>query len=120
MNDDFISKVTAHIRANLDNDLSLQSVASAFSISQSHLSRVFKDGEGVSFQNYAVAAKFERASEMLMENQDQTITRVAKSLGYHDLAYFSKLFKGYYGMTPSQYRKWHSQKDMPEPYKMVT
>jgi len=103
--DDFMKQISSFIKTNIDNDLSQRSVAEKFSISQSHLSRIFKEGMGVNFSDYVINTKFERASELLIEEKDETITQIAKKLGYLDLPYFSKLFKERYGMTPTRYRK---------------
>jgi len=111
VNVEFLDSITDYIRLNLQNEISLQSVAEAFSISRSHLSRIFKEGKGMSFQDFVVSEKFVRAAELLVENADESITVISRSLGYFDLAYFSKLFKARYGMTPSQYRKQHRTVD---------
>ena len=46
----------------------------------------------------------EKASQLL-ENKDLTIREISELTGYDDLIYFSKVFKKYYSLTPSQYRE---------------
>ena len=42
-----------------------------------------------------------------MHNSDLTITNIARSVGYEDSLYFSRLFRRKKGQTPSQYRSTH-------------
>ena len=45
----------------------------------------------------------ERAKELL-ENKENKIIDIAERLGYADNHYFSKAFRNYYGISPSQFR----------------
>jgi AraC-like DNA-binding protein len=107
--DEFLDRITEYIRSHLDHELSLQSVASAFSVSQSHLSRLFKQGEGINFREFVLSAKIARARDLLTDETDLTVTEIARSLGYHDLAYFARLFREHCGMTPSEYRRAYAE-----------
>lgn len=53
--------------------------------------------------------RMERAKELL-ENSDIKILDIAERLGYTDNHYFSKAFKNYYDVSPSQYRNDHLNK----------
>ena len=48
----------------------------------------------------------ERAAELLLQ-PDHKITDIARRLGYTDNHYFSKAFKNYYHISPTQYRSSH-------------
>lgn len=101
----FIEQIIQFIRANADKQISQWMVADHFSVSQSHLSRIFATNMGVSYSDFVINVKFERAAELLIEKPKDSITEIAHSLGYLDLAYFAKIFKTRYGYTPSRYRK---------------
>ena len=105
IDNEYFDTITSYIHSHIENNISLQTVSDNFSLSQSHFSRLFKDGSGVNFSDYVFTLKFERATELLLEIPKLTITEIARRLGYYDLAYFSKLYKEKYGMTPSHYRK---------------
>lgn len=56
----------------------------------------------------------ERAVALLQKSL--TIKEVASSVGFNDALYFSKQFKNWYGIAPSEYRKQHYptiQKNIP-------
>jgi AraC-like DNA-binding protein len=47
--------------------------------------------------------KLERA-RMLLSVGDMTVQQVASELGFYDTAYFCRVFKKAFGITPTQYR----------------
>jgi two-component system response regulator YesN len=47
------------------------------------------------------------ASKML-KSSDQTLESLAVGLGYSERTYFSKVFKKYIGVSPSEYKLKHS------------
>ena len=85
-------------------DICLASVADAFDISIFSLSKIFKQHTGVGFKQYINNKRFSKAHEMLMMT-DLPITEIAKSVGYDNPAYFSTIFKAFYGESPSDSRK---------------
>jgi AraC-like DNA-binding protein len=48
--------------------------------------------------------KMQRARELL-EDPNCSIKRIALTLGYSDLAYFSRLFKQHSGTSPTAFRR---------------
>ena len=54
--------------------------------------------------DYITRLRMEKAAE-LMGRPDVKIQDMAKSLGYNNVQSFIRLFKKYYGMTPSDYRR---------------
>ncbi len=82
--------------------LSVDSVAEELKISSSHLMHSFKSETGKTFNNYLTEYRIEKAAEMLKSGQYK-IYEVADSLGYRSTKHFSRLFKKYIGVTPSEY-----------------
>ena len=82
--------------------LSVDSVAEELKISPSHLMHSFKSETGKTFNNYLTEYRIEKAAEMLKSGQYK-IYEVADSLGYRSTKHFSRLFKKYIGVTPSEY-----------------
>ena len=105
INTDFIDKIQLHICDNIENLLSLSSVAEAFGISPNYLSKIFKEGSGINFSEFLVQKKLEKAKELLLTDKKAAVMEIAKRLGYYNTNYFISLFKEYYGMTPSMLRK---------------
>lgn len=89
-------------------ELSLSDVASHFSISESWLSRTFKAKMGVTFLKYVTDLRMETACQMLQKS-NSTIKEIMLSVGYLDLASFTRRFTGIYSVTPGQYRSMHQK-----------
>lgn len=85
-----------------DQNLSLTSVAEAFRISPSYLSRSFKGVTGTTFIDYVNRRRIE-ASKPLLDGS-ATILQVAQQVGFDNDITFRRLFKKYMGITPSQFK----------------
>ncbi|OBZ55731.1 AraC family transcriptional regulator, partial [Bacillus cereus] len=62
-----------------------------------------------SLSRYVNRLKLERATHLLTYRTDMTITDIAYHFGFTDSAVFSRTFKNYYGVSPSQYRNDNSK-----------
>lgn len=58
------------------------------------------------FKAYLLDVRIRQACTLLTHS-DLTITNIARSVGYEDSLYFSRLFRRKKGQTPSQYRSTH-------------
>lgn len=86
------------------HELSLSSVAKAFFLNPSYLSRTFKKEAGVSFSEYLTTVRMEKAIRLLME-KDMKSFEIADAVGISDPNYFGTCFKKYTGVSVSDYRK---------------
>ncbi len=93
----------SYIQDNYSKKISLASVADHVGLSSGYLCRIFKDETGVSINSYINNLRMTRAGELLAD-KNSYIKEVAISVGFEDQLYFSRLFKRYYGVTPSEYR----------------
>ncbi|UFJ42463.1 AraC family transcriptional regulator [Brevibacillus humidisoli] len=95
-----------YIHSNMTrNDLSLEEVASQNYVCKWHFSKLFKQQFGITFREYLISARLERAKQMLRSNQ--SVTDVCYAVGYGDLAHFIRIFRKKVGMTPSDYKRQH-------------
>ncbi|MBQ8813471.1 MAG: AraC family transcriptional regulator [Lachnospiraceae bacterium] len=78
-------------------------VAARLGLDRSYLSNLFKQTEGKSPQQYLNEVRMRQAAVQLME-LGYTVTETAASVGYADVFAFSRMFKQYYGVAPSEYR----------------
>jgi len=85
-------RIRAHVAAHLrDPGLSVESVAAALNCSKRHLHNAFADSQ--------------TSLELLQPAQAQrTITEVAMDCGFGSTAHFSRAFKIYTGLSPSDFR----------------
>ena len=100
-----LTTVKEYIAANLsDSKLHLESIADEVHVTYSHLSRIFKQSEGINVSDYITKMRIERAMRLLRSTSDP-ISLVSDQAGYSSPYYFSACFKRIVGQTPSEYRK---------------
>lgn len=100
---DLIKKVVIYVSENIQQPLSLSSVAGYFHVNPSHLSREFKKETGYNITDYINRYKIELAKLYLVQNS-KSITEVSDLLNYNSSSYFSKTFKKITGQSPSEYK----------------
>ncbi|GHP14277.1 hypothetical protein YK48G_17020 [Lentilactobacillus fungorum] len=105
-----IQRALTFIKSNINQPLSLESVAKAVFLSPSYLSKAFKQKLGVNFINYVNSLKIAFACEKLITTNSK-VSAIASQLGYSQTSYFTKIFKSYAGMTPLVYRKRNASVD---------
>jgi len=92
------------MHAQLDQDLSLKSLAAASYLSPFHFSRLFKKLTGVTPHNYLAAVRATRA-QSLLATTDMSITEIGIRVGYLSASHFTKAFRFSTGTTPREFRK---------------
>jgi two-component system response regulator YesN len=97
-----IHQAKGYIIANLHLDLSLEHCARQINLSQGYFSNLFKKVLGISFQQFVIQEKMEKAKSMLIG--DYQVQEIAQELGYEHRRYFSDIFKKYTGMTPTEFK----------------
>lgn len=102
---DFVTTVQEYIQNNYMNEVKLSSIAEMLSVSQEHLSRVFKQDTGIGFKEYLVQFRLQKAEDMLKHETGRAVSEVAYACGFNDGNYFSYKFKKAYGISPNQVRK---------------
>lgn len=85
-------------------ELYLADIALFLGVSGSYLSTKFKRETGVSFTEYLLRFRMNKARELLGGHYS-TLREIAENVGYLDYVQFSKMFKKYVGITPSDYTK---------------
>ena len=92
---------------HLSSDIHLPEIASAINVSPNYLSAVFNREPKFSISTYINRRRIEKAFELL-ETSNASIEDIATFVGFSDMNYFTRVFKGIKGMTPSEFRK-HSK-----------
>jgi two-component system response regulator YesN len=96
-------KTKAYILSHLADDLSLTVIGQIIGFNPVYLSRVFKQFEKISIRDYIEKCRMDMAMS-LIQNSRMKIYEVAEKCGYQNTAYFIKIFKVHYEMTPQECR----------------
>ncbi|MFC4103154.1 helix-turn-helix domain-containing protein [Paenibacillus xanthanilyticus] len=108
---ELIDNVLAYIAEHYSSsDLSQNQLAHIFDISPSYLSRMFKEHTSINFLNYLIDVRMKEAKTLLLQSQLH-VQDIALRVGYTNLSSFLRIFKKYYGMTPSELRNAASKTD---------
>ncbi len=93
-----------HIETNYHLDITGQTLADEFNFVPSHISTIFKKFYHMSPTDFLTKTRVKEA-EKLIRNTDLPFKYIARSVGYANPLYFSKVFKKQIGISPSEYRK---------------
>ncbi|WP_145408115.1 helix-turn-helix transcriptional regulator [Paenibacillus xylanexedens] len=85
--------------------MQLIDIASAATVSKSEALRCFKDGTATSPINYLIQYRLNKAKELLLHTE-LTITDISFKVGFDSIAYFDRMFKRAFGVTPQNIRKY--------------
>jgi len=99
-----INRALEYIEENYKKDLALEEVAREVGLSIYYFSHLFKEEVGDSFVTYLNKLRINKSKQLLQENE-LNIGQICYDVGYNDPNYFTRVFKEYENMTPSQYRK---------------
>jgi AraC-like DNA-binding protein len=92
------------MHSQLDQDLTLRSLAAASYLSPFHFARLFKKLTGASPHNYLAGIRAARA-QLLLAETDLSVTQIGARVGYLSGSHFTKAFRLATGATPREFRK---------------
>lgn len=98
-----IQRVIEFIDLHLSAEITLEMISEYIGISISHLSMMFKKETGETISTFIAKQRCKKAASLLKET-NLPIQEISSFIGYNDNNYFVKVFKKYYGVTPSNYR----------------
>jgi YesN/AraC family two-component response regulator len=101
--DNSINDIVLYINENYQKDIYLSSISEKFSISETYLSKTFKQTTGENFLDYLTRIRLDKAKELL-KNVEISVHEVSKAVGYANVQTFIRVFKKYEGTTPGQYK----------------
>lgn len=98
-----LAAIIAYLANNFHLEISLRDLAVRHHVSESHLSRIFKEFTGLNFSDYVARLRIRKA-QRLLEVPGARVHEVAHAVGYRDARYFSQVFRRQTGLTPTEYR----------------
>ena len=102
--DKHIYEIVNFINKEYTNKITLDEISERFFISKYYLCRMFKEVMGMSIIEFINAKRISETA-FLLQNTDKSISEIAIASGFNSHAFFIKLFKKTFGITPRQYRK---------------
>jgi two-component system response regulator YesN len=95
------------IKTYIDNhyfeEIKISMFADKYFLSREYLMKLFKQQFGFGIHEYVQKVRMDKAKELL-DDSSLKIQDISEMLGYKDKNYFSKAFRNYYSLSPSEYR----------------
>ena len=98
-----IERTIAFIDENLETKLSIRDICKHTNISKSVLYKTFHTYFNCTVNEYIANKRVQKSINILLHT-DMSIENIALSVGFSSAAYYGKMFKKYYGITPLKYR----------------
>lgn len=99
-----VTTAMEHIKQHYNEDISLSEISSYVNLSPQHFSKIFKETTNFNYVEWVNNLRVEKAKEY-MNQEDYTIKEICYLVGYKDPNYFSRIFKKYVGISPTEYVK---------------
>ena len=99
---DDVAKTLKYLEENYMHRLTLASISA--NLSSSYLCRVFKSEVGTSITSYLNNLRVRKAATLIKEGKF-SLKEISAMVGIDDQLYFSRLFKKYMEISPSEYGK---------------
>lgn len=99
-----IERATHYFNENYNKQISIEQYAESCHMTSCWFINNFKKITKMTPMQYIVSLRINNAIN-LIENTDYNISEIANAVGYENSLYFSRLFRKYTGMSPSEYRK---------------
>ncbi len=97
-----VERVKEFVGLHYAEDVSLEHVAKVMGLSSFHLSKMFKKAEQMNFKDYVISVRMWHAKVLLADGM-HLVSEVANKVGYQSSNYFSKAFKQFYNISPSEF-----------------
>ena len=98
-----VVKALSFMKANVTKGLTLKDVSDYLYISTWYLSKLIKKETGSTFIDILNEIRIDEAKKLLLLPQYK-VYEVSSMIGFTDVTYFNKLFKGITGLKPMEYR----------------
>lgn len=100
----YLQQAIDYMNKHLRESIKISEIAAYIGIDRSYLSNIFKSTLEISPQEYLVTLRMNHAADLL-KTTNEKISAIAADVGYSDPLTFTKMFKRYKGMSPSEWRR---------------
>ena len=105
-----IERAAHYFKDNYNKQISIEQYAEEHLMSVNWFIHSFKSVMKMSPMQYIISLRIAMAKGYL-ENSTKNIAEISNEVGYENALYFSRLFRKYTGMTPTEYRKKRGKAD---------
>lgn len=113
-----MQRIIDYIDSHYTERIFLTDIAKKEKLSMTYLSHFFKDNFQMTFQNYVMSLRCEKARQLLLLT-DLNLLNISMECGFSDVKYLNSGFKKQYGHSPKEYRKNFNAASLPEQQRSI-
>ena len=98
-----INRAIEFIESHASEKIGLEEIAEYALLSKFHFHRIFKSIKGETVKDYLLRIRLEKSAFLLMKS-DKPINEIAYECGYSSPETFTRAFRAYFSISPSQYK----------------
>jgi transcriptional regulator GlxA family with amidase domain len=98
-----VRRLREHIDSNIDQSISVETLAKLANLSVCYFVRAFKQSVGVTPHDYLIRRRVKRTMELLSDT-DMPLSEIALAAGFADQSHCARRFRQHVGMSPRDYR----------------
>jgi len=99
----FVEEAKQLLQQDYGDGVCLKTIAKKLYVNPAYLGRLFKSYQNVTFNEYLIQVRMEKAKELL-KTTDMKIYEIAHEIGYRQLDWFYKKFKAYTGYSAKEFK----------------
>ncbi|MBP1991067.1 helix-turn-helix domain-containing protein [Paenibacillus eucommiae] len=102
--DQYMKRIEHYVEVNYPVNFSLDDISCDVGISKQYICQLVKQQYNITFIDYLNQYRIDQA-KLILERGPMKISEVYAKVGFNSYSYFSKVFKQYTGLVPSEYRE---------------
>lgn len=91
--------------------VTIQDLSREIGINRTYLSNFINETYGENFNNWINGLRINEAKYKILSTSENSLSEIARKVGFADLAHFSKIFKRKEGISPSDWKKQNIKDD---------
>lgn len=91
--------------------VTIQDLSREIGINRTYLSNFINETYGENFNNWINGLRINEAKYKILTTSEDSLSEIARKVGFADLAHFSKIFKRKEGISPSDWKKQNIKDD---------
>ncbi len=99
-----VKQMIHYMSSQYAHPVSIEDMCGSIGYNRAYMSRIFKKETGMTPVTYLLKLRIDKARQLLRERPELSTQQIAASVGLTDALYFSKQFRRFYNVSPSQYR----------------
>jgi YesN/AraC family two-component response regulator len=102
------SRIILMVKGEYNKNINLRVIADKFKMNSNYMGQIFLKETHVKFSEYLMAYRLIQAKQKI-ENTSEKIYNIAHEVGYSNINYFYTHFRTYFGVSPSDLRKFEDE-----------